>query len=249
MERTYKVRTPLFPTYSEVRQLLPVIDNIPKSSVSGLINAIWEQTGTPQGPVSWSEPDIWINERLAGEDAQLAKRIWEISGRTVNPRHLSGAYAFINTHSLLVPDSMGIYHLTERGKGFQRDDTRIVRELDDIEGLPQLLAILSTKTQAKRGDLLPEWGDFLREHSKFGTASTINDTLRRRLVNLVERGMVAREGVAYAITQAGRDYVATFTGVDDDPKRRVMSAINAHNDKQREALREQLSIMHPYQFE
>ena len=53
-------------------------------------------------------------------------------------------------------------------------------------GLPQPLAILATKTRAKRGDLLPEWGQFLREHSNFGTASTIKDTLRRRLVNLME---------------------------------------------------------------
>jgi restriction system protein len=248
-ERTYRVRTPLFPTYSEVRHLLPVIDNRPKSSVIGLINAIWEQTGTPQAPVSWSDPDTWIAQRLSGEDAQLAQRIWEASGRTLNPRHFYGAYSFINIHGLSVSDSMGLYRSTERGKAFLDDNSRVIRELDDTEGLPQLLAILSTKTQAKRSDLLPEWGDYLREHSKFGTLSTIKDTLRRRLVNLVERGMVAREGIAYVITQKGRDYAATFTGIDDDPKRKVIHTINAYNDRQREALRQQLSTMHPYQFE
>ena len=70
-------------------------------------------------------------------------------------------------------------------------------------GLPQPLAILATKTRAKRGDLLPEWGQFLREHSNFGTASTIKDTLRRRLVNLMERGMVSREGNVYVIEPEG----------------------------------------------
>lgn len=60
-------------------------------------------------------------------------------------------------------------------------------DIDDVEGLLQLLAILATKTRARSDDLLPEWGDFLGEYSNFGTTSTIKDTLRRRLANLVER--------------------------------------------------------------
>ena len=75
----HKVRTPFLPLYSEVTQLLPVWDGVPKSGVYGMLQAIHSQTGTPQHPVDWSEPDKWIGERLEGEDAALAGRIWEES--------------------------------------------------------------------------------------------------------------------------------------------------------------------------
>jgi restriction system protein len=38
-----------------------------------MANAIWEQRGTPQNPVDWSDPDAWISERLTGEDAEMAE--------------------------------------------------------------------------------------------------------------------------------------------------------------------------------
>ena len=248
-ERTYKVRTPLYPTHTEVKQFVRLIDGIAKAAVQGMISAIWEQTGTPQNPVDWTEPDVWIAERLSGEDEQLARRLWDGSNKILNPRHVSGAYYFVNLHALLVPDDAGIYRLTERGAAFLNDDPTTVRQIDDTEGIPQLLGILSTKTNAKRVDLLTEWGSFLHEHSKFGTSSTIKETLRRRLLDLHEREYITRDGNAYTITDKGLAYADAFTIVDDDPKRKVMQAINAFNEKQREALRDQLEKMHPYRFE
>ena len=56
----HKVRTPLFPIYSEVRQLLTILDDVPKKSVTQMIYAIRDQNGTPQNPVDWSDPDTWI---------------------------------------------------------------------------------------------------------------------------------------------------------------------------------------------
>jgi len=50
-DRTRKVRTPLFPLYSEVRSLLPIWDGVQKENVRELIKEIWEHTGTPQDPV------------------------------------------------------------------------------------------------------------------------------------------------------------------------------------------------------
>jgi restriction system protein len=244
-----RVRTPLFPPYSQVRQLLTIWEGVPKASVMSMRNAISDQTGTPQQPVDWSDPDAWIDERLSGDEEKLARRIWEESNRTVNPRHIAGAYLFINGHDLLVSDATGVYGLTDRGQAFQEGDEEVVREIDDAEGLPQLLAILATKTRAKRGDLLPEWEEFLHEYSKFGTPSTIRDTLRRRLANLIERGFVSREGNVYVIEQKGIDYAASSGKVEDDRRRQVLDAMKAYNDDQRELLREQLSTMHPYAFE
>ncbi len=246
-EKVYKVRTPMFPCYSVVGDLLIIFQDIPKATVIGMINAIWEQTGTPQNPVDWTDPDQWISERLSGDNVDLAKRVWEESKHAVNPRYIYGAYLFINSFELLEPDSMGIYKLTSKGKGFLENDKILIAEIDDIEGVIQLLSILSTKTKAKRADLLPEWTEFLREYSKFGKPSTIKDSLRRRLVNIVERGLVEKEGNAYSITQKGIEYAATK--VADDPKKKVIRSLTDYNSKQVVVLREKLGEMSAKAFE
>ena len=100
--RQYVVHTPLFPTYSEVRKLIEIWnETAKKAGVLELINSVHEQTGTPQDPVDWSNPDEWINERLREKAKELAQRIWIESRRTINPRHLYGSYLFINTYKLL----------------------------------------------------------------------------------------------------------------------------------------------------
>lgn len=244
-----KVRTPLFPTYTEVRCLLSIWEGASKDTVYSMIKAIREQTGTPQNPVDWSTPDSWIPERLADSDAEIAWRIWQESKQTINPRHVYGSYLFVNNFELLATDAFGTYQITDRGHAFLDHDPKVMAELDDAEGLSQLLSILATKTQAKRADLLPEWGQFLRDYSNFGTPSTIKDTLRRRLANLVDRGWVKREGNAYIITSAGINHAAPIAQPRTDPRRSVLQTINKFNRQQRDALREQLGEMHPYQFE
>ena len=117
-QSSHKVRTPLFPLYSDVRQLLTLLDGVPKKQVTTLIYAIRDQTGTPQNPVDWSDPDTWIPQRLNGESAHLATKIWQGSGRTVNPRYIYGTYLFINNYDLLIPDTQGIYRFGERSQAF-----------------------------------------------------------------------------------------------------------------------------------
>lgn len=244
-----KVRSPLFPRYSKVRAVLPVLEGMPKTSITKLIQEIWEHTGTPQNPVDWSDPDEWIDRRLNGDHAALAMRIWVESGKAVNPRHLYGPYLFVNFHRLLEPDSAGFCRITERGERFLAESDDMLREIDDVEGLLFLLGLLATKTQAKRGDLLPEWSEFLQENSKFSTASVFKDTLRRRLLNLVERGYVDREGNSYAITEQGMRYAEVGLSETEDAKRSVLRSVKQYNDSQREELRARLISMRPYQFE
>jgi len=248
-ERTRKVRTPLFPLYSEVRSLLPIWDGVQKENVRELIKEIWEHTGTPQNPVDWSDPDKWIDERLSGQHQELARRIWEGTHRTVNPRHVYGSYLFIYGYDLLAPDSTGRYHLTARGKDFLHSREDIVREIDELEGIPELLAILATKPRAKRADLLSEWSEFLRAYSRYGTDSTIKDTLRRRLVNIAERGFATRDGNTFDITDKGAAYAADSWQGKSEPHREVLRAINAYNAEQIALLKERLSEMAPQRFE
>lgn len=244
-----KVRTPLFPRYSWVRALLPILENVSKAEVTHMIQCIWDQTGTPQNPVDWSDPDSWIVERLNGRDAGLALHIWNDSNHLVNPRHIYGSYLFINTYELLSPDQNGIYKISTRGRAFHADDPVVIRELDEEEGLLRILGILASKTTARRGDFLEEWSEYLLEYSNFSTPGTFKDTLGRRLANLVERGLVKREGNAYEITEEGLKYAEKGISAEEDKRAHAMRALKQYNVSQREELRSALGNMPPYQFE
>ncbi len=247
-EPVHKVRAPWFPRYSEVRQLLTILEGVPKATIRSMIAAIGEQMGTPQQPVDWSTPAAWIEERLTGESAKLARQIWEQSQRQINPRYIDGTYLFINAKEFFA-ERAPLCQLTERGKAFLANDAAVIREIDDEEGVLYLLSMLATRKRAMRGDLLPEWGDYLREYSHFHAEASIKDTLRRRLVNLTERGLVERDGNSYTITQAGLDYAATAPKNATDPRREMLRAVQTFNEKEREALRKRLSTMSPYLFE
>jgi restriction system protein len=160
-----------------------------------------------------------------------------------------GAYLFINGFELLSIKNDGLYELSEDGKNFLKNDLATLQTLDEAEGILKLLSILSTKKKAKRGDLVPEWAEYLQEYSKFTTPGTFKDTLSRRISNLVERNFVAKDGNTYDITEDGLKYFNKTAPVEIDSKRDVLLAVDRYNKVQREALFEALSAMHPYQFE
>lgn len=249
-EKEFVVRTPLFPLYSEVKQLLAVWNGVPKALISEMLQAIWAHSGTPKNPTDWSSPSDWIAKLLTGDVRQLAQRVWEKSGKTVNPRHTYGTYLFVNTYQLLIPDEAGVYRISDLGTLFLKDEPETIRKIDVAEGLPKLLAILAAHSPARRRDILEEWGEFLLANSKFGTASTIKDTLRRRMQNLVERGFVDRDGNTYTITETGISYAAnTDRPAALQPRQQVLGAIKKYNEEQKAELRERLSVMDPYKFE
>lgn len=250
--KNYKVITPLFPTYTQVKAMMKAVSGYSVKSVRTMINAIHEQTGTPQNPVDWSEPDNWITERLRGEDADIARRIWEMDAHVLNPRHSYGCYLFINypQFDLMETTKTGAWQPTERGKLFLQDDSATLRWLDDLEGLLQLLALLASRELAKRADLLPEWQAFLNQYSKFASASSIKSTLYSRLYNLIDREMVSREGSSYQITDAGRRWLSTALPTKKaDPRKELLDAVKRYNGQQKELLRDQISTMNPYKFE
>jgi restriction system protein len=247
----FVVHSPIFPIYSDVKALMTIWkDSTSKSTALDLVNSLWDQTGTPQSPVDWSSPDDWIDSRLTGESKALARHIWEASGKKINPRYVYGPYLFINLYKLLSPDPSGIFRVTEAGQRFLADDPVTVRKIDEAEGVPKLLAILAAHSPAKRGDLLGEWGHYLVANSKYRTPSTIKGTLRHRMLNLVDRGYIERDGNTYTITTKGVAYAAdSDRPADQQPYQKVLSAVKTYNDAQVTALRDRLGKMDPYLFE
>ncbi len=87
---------PPSPTYADIGHAVRVLDGVPAKRPRDLMNAIFEQAGSSPRSIDWSDPDRWIDERLAGDLRKLARKVWEESGKTLNPRYLYGHYAFIN---------------------------------------------------------------------------------------------------------------------------------------------------------
>ncbi len=250
--KNYKVITPLFPTYAQVKAMMKAVSGYSLKSVRRMINAILEQTGTPQKPVDWSEPDRWISERLSGEDAEIALRIWQTDNHILNPRHSYGCYLFLNypLFELMQSTVDDAWIPGDRGVRFLQDDDNTLRWLDDQEGMIQLLELLAGREISRRADLLPEWQAFLHQHSKFASERSAKSTLYSRLYNLIDRQLATREGMSYRITDAGRSWLGKALPTRQaDPRKELLDAVKRYNEQQKEVLREQLSTMNPYKFE
>lgn len=252
------VRTPLFPLYSDLKACMRAWHGESVQLVLDLHSRLMELTGTPQAPVDWTEPDAWIPERLSGEHARLAKKLWDSSGRRTNPRHVYGAYLLINSANLLAQEN-GVYRRTKRTDAFLAEDPVLIQELDRSEGLPRILALLAEKASARRGDLLDDWGNYLAQVSKITSPSMIKDTLRRRLLNMVERGLVTRDGNRYTISDLGRTYLKELGEQSTPAEKQALAtttteidaaaAMATHNKAARAALVGRLMGLEPYAFE
>ena len=248
-----RVRTPIFPIYREVRELLRVWPGRPRKQVTALRSTINELRGTPQNTVDWTDPDGWIPERLSGDDRDLASAIWQSSGKSVNPRHTYGHWLLCRRFRLIDENREGTLSLTDAGKEFlhqEGGDTEAF--LDECEGVIKLLGMVADIGPTRAGGLLAEWSEYLSRYSRFGTQSTIRDTLRRRLNNLLDRDLIAREGTMYSITDSGIDYLRRLRRKerhDDDEHGQLWALVKRQALSVRENLREFLSSLDPFVFE
>ena len=246
-----RVRVPVFPPYSEVRQLLKVWPGHPKTTVTGLHSALVQLRGTPQNPVDWTNPDTWIPEKLSGPTRDLAMAIWNESDNRVNPRHTYGHWLLAQKYALLGLSSDGVLELTDLGRDFlENQDGQAEVFLDEQEGLVKLLRVVSDTGPTRRGELVQAWAEYLAKHSRFGQTSTIRDTLRRRLNNLLDRGLIVRERVKYSATNAGIAYLDRVApSPEPDERQQIRKIAKEREAAVRTALRETLLQMEPSAFE
>ena len=250
-EHSRRVRIPLFPTYSEVRHLLKVWPGRPKTQVTGLQSALAQLRGTPQNPVAWTDPDTWIPAKLSGDTRDLAMAIWNESSHHVNPRHTYGHWLLAQKYNLLDVDSDGCLALSDLGRDFvDQQGGRAEVYLDEQEGLTELLVIVSDSGPVRFGELVETWADYLEQHSKFGTDSTIRDTLRRRLNNLLDRRLINRVRAKYSATDLGVAYMKRVAKPPKpDERQQIRKLAKAREAAVRTSLREHLLEMDPKAFE
>ena len=244
---------PWLPTFSQLRGYLTAVDGIPVADLESLETAIMRLRGTPQEPVSWENPETWIDERLKGTDQTLAKRIWSVSGHRINPRYLRGPGIVAERYDL-IEESDNKWAVTTAGKDLLSSEFGATeRGIDLQEGMGEILKIIQVKPNARRADLLPGWRDFVVGHSNVRQESVVKHFLYNRLQSLLDRKLIERDGQRYRLTRRGEEYLGSLmSGLPDsgsDRTRELLAGVETFNRSQREMLRERLENMDPYAFE
>lgn len=251
-----RTMVPHYPSYHQVRDVLPVWAGAPDGAITRMQNATGSHSGTPQEQVDWSDPDLWIDERLEGESREWALRTWEGSAKRVSPRYVTGHWLLIRNYGLLETDASGHLRLTAAGKDFlaaPNGDT--VRRIDLDQGLLLILRLVAEAGTATPSNLLNAWSEFLRSETKVRAVYVAKVYLSQRLKNLLQRGHVERSGWSYGISEKGLRYLESATSQLDDsePEDDLESEIRRLQEELRQQVREgikaQLMEMDPYAFE
>ena len=248
-EDSRRVRIPLFPMYRAVRHLLRVWPGRSKAEITGLHSALVPLRGTPKNPVDWTDPDSWIQAKLKGDVRKLAHAIWTTSRGEVNPRYTTGHWLLIQKYELLVDGPGGGLVLTDRGRDFidhQLGETESFLDLQ--EGLVELLIIVADSGPAQIRDFEEAWTEYLKRHSRFRAPSSVRDTLRRRLNNLLDRGLIKRESAKYAMTDGGLSYLERVLP-EPGPRKKIRKLAKEQEAAVRKSLRTHLLKMDPKGFE
>lgn len=253
-----KPHVPHYPTYENVRYFIQILDNQSRRTFFSIRETMDRSFGTPQEALDWSQPEEWIPRVLDGKQQELAFRLWRQSNKVINPRHLTGNWLLASSYELIVLDSNNILHLTDKGHDFVAHElSEAVQQIDYLEGLLNLLLVVSEHGPGKRSDFMPHYAEFLEQYSNYRSQRSFNAAWYGRIRNLLERELVSRSGRNYEITQQGLDYLE---GVGDliermgretatKPQAEIRRLIKQQQNDVRERMRETLANMDPYLVE
>lgn len=171
--------------------------------------------GTPQKQVNWKNPDEWVGQRLEGELRDLAEKTWAESSHRVNPRYVSNPWRVINKYQLLTTNR-GILQLTDAGRSFLEDPTgATVQNIDESESI-FIVLLLVQRGDAAYGELLKPWTTYSIRETTSQARSVIRSFLSNRLRNILDRGLFAKIGNRYSLTEEGKNYIdQSEHGIDE----------------------------------
>ena len=131
---------------------------------------------------------------------------------------------------------------------FSTNSARRNRFLDTQEGLIELLTIVADTGPAQVRHFGKAWTEYLEQHSRFQAPASVRDTLRRRLNNLLDRGLIKRERAKYTVTDDGLSYLERVLP-EPGPRKKIRELAKEQEAAVRQSLREHLLQMDPKAFE
>jgi restriction system protein len=195
----------MLPTYGDAAKLLSILGGVPRANVTRMLRSIFFSTGTTRQPVNWKKPERWMVNTLEGEELHLAERIWIESGRTINPRYIKGAHLFLNKHELLLSEVGGAYEVSATGNAFLQGDAQTLATIDQLEGILELLSLLQIRGDRK--EVLEGWRIFSTNRSVYKADSSVQITFNDRISNVLERGLISKDGAKIKLTAQGRQWI------------------------------------------
>ncbi len=242
--------TGYIPAYESAQEFLRILQGTRYSSYVSMMNDILAQIGSQKSQVNWMKPDEWIPERLEGTSKDLALRLWQESGKLINPRHSQDIRMFAkNRHlALFTEDTI---RLTEKGMKFLNNESEIVLEIDKSEGLLFALSEIAEKSPCKRSDLISAFTTYCQTYTTWRASSSIDYALSARFRHLKERKLIERIGHAYQITDIGLKHLRQLTsdGSPGEASLGLSDLAKKLSDKARKDLKEYIQDMEPYAFE
>jgi restriction system protein len=160
-----------------------------------------------------------------------------------------------NKHQLLERDAGDLLQITTAGWQFINElEGERTAQIDQDEGLLNILQIVSEHSPGKRSDILPAYSEFCNTYTTYRSLSVYKSSLYNRLLNLVERGLIHRSGILYEITDAGQQrlqkYAALILGRAITTRQTELKQLaQSISQEARAKLAEYLSQMDPYRFE
>jgi restriction system protein len=247
---------PGVPTYQKVRRLLKVLDGVDYNVLRCMFDRLRELRGSPQETENWTNPDEWIPVKLTGSEQALALDIWNGSGQELNPRHLHDPYYFSTKQGLLERTSGGRLSVTDRGRSFLDPTTgaEVMAIMDAEEGLLFLLQTLAEIGSGKRADILPRFSEYCLTQTTLESENVIKGALYDRMLNLVNRGLVERNGQVYEITEFGLSYLQrSLSQIPGELRNPKQSELERLAQEMRKGARADLGAflgdMDPFKFE
>jgi restriction system protein len=251
-------KVPHYPTNDSERRFIALMDGQSQRTFFDMRYTIENASGTPQATQDWTNPDNWIPRILTGKEEALARHIWETSEGIINPRYLVGIWLLGSNYGLLDVGNDSILRLSPAGHDFiENPDGETVRYIDYMEGLLNLLLIVSEHGPGRRSQFMDPLIEFLTTYSKYRSKGAIDTTWYGRIKNLTARGLVERSGQVYEITQAGLNYLESVSGLLRSTGREsateqqvsIRQLVKDQQETVRQNLRETLADMNPFLLE
>ena len=240
--------TPELPTYESGRRFVVILNGVRDQLYKSMFDEIKSHIGKPKKITNWKDPGEWIEQRLTGENRELALRLWSESDHLLNPRHTFGHMYLCRIHKFFsIRD--GILRTTERGAGFVENDEKVLESVDEYEGLLLLLREIAVRGPGKRRDLMKTFTTFCRNYTTLRADSSIDSAHFYGFRNLRQRQLIEKTGQAFQITDFGLQHLRRLKGGHAESGVTVEELVRANNAGARQQLADFLQSMDPYQFE